>query len=101
MRKMDAGSIETVKWIEIETVNGIGSDGKKRRSESRGRTRTVGRGESVTMERTPTKRERRRVKRKRSMFGKREGMRIPVNPQDTVKLTNLTSLLKMLKRKKM
>lgn len=101
MTKMAAGSIGIVKWTERETVNGIGSAGRKRRSESRGRTRSVGRGGSVTMEKTPTKKERRRAKRKRSMYGKRERMRILANPQVIFKLTNLRSLLKTPKRKKM
>lgn len=100
MRKMDAGSIGIVKWTESEITNGIGSDGRKRKSESRGRMRSGGRGGSAMMEKMPTKRERKRAKRKRSMYGKRERMGILASPQVTFKLTNMRNLRKILKRKK-
>lgn len=101
MRTMGAGSIVIEMQTGRETAKEIGKDVRKKRSDSGDRTRNGGRGGSVMMEKAPIKRERRKAKRKRSMFGKRERMRMLATPQVTFKLTNLRRLLKILKRMKM
>lgn len=73
--------IEIVMETERETGTETESADRKKRNASEGRMKNGGGEGNVRMEKTPTKRERRKGRRTRSAFGRKERMKTLESPQ--------------------
>lgn len=72
---------EIVTETERETGTETESEDKKKKNVSEGRMRNEGGEGNVRMEKTPTKREMRKGRRTRSVFGRKESMKTLESPQ--------------------
>lgn len=72
---------EIVMETERETGTETESEDRKKKNASEGKMRKGGGEGSVKMEKTPTKRERRKGGRTRSAFGRKERMKTPESPR--------------------